>query len=295
MEQQPAQNLEQLKALVVAISQGESSVSLGRKAYETLARLIEQPEQVALSNITSLAAYCEVNASTLTRLAKSLGYKGFNEFQEVFRASLTAETPQYFYSQQADRLADQGALFNFQQIMQESMQNLQQLERQLDADEVAAIAALLAEAEHVRLYAERQFYSLTNFLSYGLSLIRPQVQHLDAKSGLVESLVGLGEDDVLIVASCKPYTRHVVEVAQAVRALGVKVVAITDFRSSPLASCADYAVFIPDNSSFIVNSMAAHVVFAEGLINTVAKRLGGKARESLQANETLFQQLKVNM
>jgi len=290
--------LDELKALVVLIGQGSADLRLGAKAYDTLARLVDKPEQTAVSSISELAGRCQVNASTLTRLAKKLGYAGFNEFQSLFRSSVT-EQEQHFYSQHVERLfGDEGngdLLENFHKIVVESMKNQNKFLRQLDPQVVREVVRLLAHAPQVRLYAERQLYALTSFLGYGLGLIRDQVVQLESRNGMAGPLSTLGDRDVLVVASCHPYTRNVVETARVVRGRGVKVVAITDYLSSPLAACADYSFYIPHESSYLINSMAAYIVFVEGLINSVAKELGEAAVKILQANELLYQQLNTEL
>lgn len=292
----PPQTLDQLTELLMAISQGSATVRLGPKAHDVLARLVAQPERVAVSTISELANLMEVNASTLTRLAKSLGYNGFNDFQAVFRQPL-AEGGADFYSQQADKLlraqADSAELDSFQRIVNESMQNLQQCLRQLDGQQLGNAARLLAEAPRVRVYAERQFFSLAGFLRYGLGMIRPGVVQLQPDRGLVDGLVDLTSEDVLVVASCTPYTRKVVELTETVKSMGVQVIALTDYHASPLVAQADISFFIPHNSSYIVNSMAAHIVFAEGLINSVAGVLGEDARRTLRANEAMIRKLNI--
>src|SRR5690242_18474327 len=81
-------SVKELQALAVQIGRDEAGVSPHGKSHTVLAKLVEQPEEVAVRSITELAASLGVNASTLTRLAKRLGYEGFVDFQKVFRDSL---------------------------------------------------------------------------------------------------------------------------------------------------------------------------------------------------------------
>lgn len=288
-------SLVELKACVLAISRGEGDISLGVKALDVLSRLVVEPDKVALSTISELASCYGVNASTLTRLAKSLGFKGFNEFQALFRQSI-ARSSEHFYSQQAGtllRTASSQHLDNFDVLMVESVKNMQQLMSQLEAEDMALITRLLAHQRRVCVYAQRQFHSLACFLSYGLGLIRPQVQLISSE--MVDGLVDLSDKDVVLVASCEPYTRGVVELAGVLQKKGVKVIAITDYLSSPLVEVADTSIFVSHKSSFIINSMSAHIFLAEGLINNVAIELGIEAIKSLQASEALYDQLNINL
>ncbi|KAA3622091.1 MAG: RpiR family transcriptional regulator, partial [Proteobacteria bacterium] len=102
MEAAPA-TLEELKLLVRDVHTGTSSVTLGPRAFQTLARLVDEPQLAAVSTITDLAKRLGVNASTLTRLSKRLGYGGFNDMQGVFRRHVAGSENNY-YIRQVDRL-----------------------------------------------------------------------------------------------------------------------------------------------------------------------------------------------
>lgn len=294
--------LDELRELVARIQRGELDYSLGTKAMVVLAELVRQPEQVATRSITELATNVDVNASTLTRVAKRLGYMGFVDFQAVFRQEVV-RGQQHFYSEQAQRLLgaeshrrEQPELATFFQLAQESAANIDGFLRQLSAGELRKVATLLARAPHVRLHGVRQFYALTSFLAYGLSLIRPDVSLLDeSRMGVAESLACLQRGDVLVVASCAPYTRSVADVAAAAAAHGVTVIALTDTHASPLVRHADHSFFIPHASSFFSNSMGAYVVFCEGLLNLIATTLGKKALMALGEREQLIAEMGIEV
>lgn len=301
-------SLEALRARVVCISRGEASVSLGAKALNVLARLVERPEEVAMGSITKVAAALEVHPSTLSRLARALGYDAYVDFQRVFRDSLTAgQRP--FYSQQGHRLlggdrasdengegSESDCLGVVVQIAHESVANVDALLSQLSAAELSAAAALLARARRVRVYGVRQIHAVASLLSYSLGLIRADVSLFDAPGqGIAETLAHMRAGDVLLACTVAPYSRRVVEVARAASAAGIAVVAITDSRASPLAVNARHAFFIPHRSSFISNSIGAYVVFCEGLVNLVARALGDKAVRALERQESFIDALNIEL
>lgn len=293
--------LEQLRDRVVAIKRGDTTVTLGAKALAVLGRLVERPEIVAVNTITELAQWLDVNASTLSRLARSLGYSGFAEFQRIFRDEMTS-TGSRFYSDQAVRLLDEKApsatpdsyLNAVVQLSQESVRNIEGCLAQLDVTELRRVATAIAKARQVRVYGVRQLYTVVNLLVYGLSLIRPDVSLLGSPGqGVAENLAHMRKGDVLIVSSVAPYSRSVAETAQLAQRYGITVVAITDYRTSPLVASADMAFFVPHQSSFISNSLGAYIVFCESLINLVAKELGSKALRSLERQEQFIADLRV--
>jgi len=287
-----ATTVDELRALVVAIGRGGASVSLGGKALAVLARLVEQPRDVALSTITELGERMGVNPSTLTRLATRLGFAGFADFQAVFREHARQGGP-HFYTQQAHRLLEDASADSprtargvVAKLAQESIRNVGAFLDQLDEAELGKAARLLARAPHVRILGLRQIHSIASFLTYGLGMLRAEVSLADGPGlGVAESLAQMSRGDALIVCSVAPYTRMVADVARAAAEAGVHVIAITDTRASPLAPPARHAFFIPHESSFISNSMGAYVVFCEGLINLVARELGDKALQALARRE----------
>src|SRR3546814_2241550 len=83
--------------------------------------------------------------------------------------------------------------------------------------------------------SDLQYHAFASFLTYGLGMLRSDVALLDASQlGAAEALAQLDEGDVVVVASCAPYTRSIAEIAEAAAACGLAVVAVTDTRASPL-------------------------------------------------------------
>ncbi|MGY3240159.1 MULTISPECIES: SIS domain-containing protein [unclassified Bradyrhizobium] len=297
---EPPRTIEDLRALALSVGRDEAGFSLGAKAHDVFAKLVEAPEQSAVRSISELAEQFGINPSTLTRLAKRLGFEGFSDFQAVFRKAI-ADDQQYFYSRQAGRLmaapsAGTTEVEAFTQLARETAANVDGFLGQLDRAALQGATRLLATAPRVRVHGVRQFHSLASFLTYCLGMVRSDVALLDApRLGVAEALSQLDPDDVVIVASCAPYTRSVAEVARVAALNGQTVIAITDSRSSPLVPPAAHAFFIPHASSFYSNSMGAYVVFCEALLNLVARELGDKALNSLAGRERLIAEMNIEV
>ena len=297
---EPPRSIEDLRALALSIGRDEAGFSLGSKAHDVFAKLVEAPEQSAVRSISELANQFGINPSTLTRLAKRLGFDGFSDFQAVFREAI-ANDQQYFYSRQAGRLLATRLIDNeevevFERLARETTANVDGFLGQLDGVSLKGAAKLLASARRVRIHGVRQFHSLASFLTYCLGMVRSDVALLDApRLGVAEALSQLEKGDVVVVASCAPYTRSVAEVARIAAANGQTVIAITDSRSSPLVPPAKHAFFIPHASSFYSNSMGAYVVFCEAMLNLVARELGDKALNSLAGRERLIAEMNIEV
>lgn len=293
------QTVDGLRQLIIDVGRGKSDISMGAKALQVLAALVENPNYIALHSISEVAREVGVNASTLTRLAGRLGFSGYSEFQSLFKKNLTSAPP--FYSEQGKRLlrTQRGSKLGpgdevLKAITTDSISNIEAMLDAVDQKSVLQAAARIAKARRVVVYGLRQFHAIASYLVYGLNLIRPDVSLLDANAmGVAEGLSQLDPQDILIVASVAPYTRLVAEVAKNAHDNRIDVVALSDSLASPLVAHAKHAFLIPHTGSYVSNSLAAYLVFCEALVNLVAKDLGAAGLKSLKQREKLIEQLNI--
>ncbi|MFZ1470534.1 MAG: MurR/RpiR family transcriptional regulator [Paracoccaceae bacterium] len=291
----PPDTLAQLRALMLAIARGESAISLGPKARDALGRILDLTGSPALLSITALAEVLGVNPSTLTRLAHSLGYTGFPAFQKVLLSASMAMAGD-FYSRQAQAALASGSNTTSRaaQLCRENQANIDRFVEQFDAKAFDTAVDLIMSAPRVAVYGIRQFHALAAFLVYGLRMIRSDVMLLDANSlGLAEGLALLTPKDAFISASCAPYSRQVIEMAEVAQGLGLSTVAITDRTSSPLVGSSRAAILVNHDSSFISNSIGAFMVAAECLINACATAQPDQTRKALIERDRMIKALKI--
>ncbi len=291
----PPDSFDALRTLAVAIARGEAQVSLGAKARTALAQLLELSGHPALLSITTLAEHLGVNPSTLTRLAHALGYQGFPALQRVLLSS-SMMTPGTFYARQAEGALGAGSSTRaaVSRLCRENQANIDRFVDHLDEAAFERAVEMIMAAPRVAVHGIRQFHALASFLTYGLRMIRADVMLLDGNNlGIAEGLATLGPQDLLISASCAPYSAQVVEVASAAHDLGVPTLAITDLSSSPLVPASRVAVLVGHQSSFISNSIGAFMVAAECLINACAAHRPDATRAALQARAETIRRLKI--
>lgn len=305
-------DLQALHQLSLEIQSKQSPIYLGEKSLAAFSSLLMHPENTALLSITELANQLQISASTLTRLVKRLGFTGFADFQQLFKNTLSSHS---FYSTQATKLIhpviadpavevdpavrvdlvhDNPSYQRLAQLATENIQNIQQFMQSLSCTQLVAAAQAIAHAKRVRIHGMRQYSALSQFLNYGLGLIRTDVAQLDNYSqGMAEGLAQLEAGDVLISASVFPYTRDVVSVSKQAVTAGLTLITLSDHSLSPLSKIAHHAFLIPCHSSFYSNSISAYFVFAEGLLNQVAWELGDDAIHALARREHFISALDI--
>lgn len=292
----PPANIEELRTLLIDITKGDAQHRLGSKARNAFGKILDIQDSTDLLSITTLSKRIATNPSTITRLAKALGYSGFGPFQKALLAT-RLQQPGSFYLKQAQSViskADQPIKQNAVQLCHENQANIDHFVETFDAESFEKAVKLIAEARRVTIFGIRQFHSLAAFLTYGLRLIRSDVTILDANGlGVAEELGAMEKDDVCIVASVAPYSSQVVLAAQVAHEQGLNVVAITDLASSPLITNAQTAILAPHQSSFISNSITSFFAAAECIINAVAASNSGQTEQALIARQDLIKRLNI--
>lgn len=294
---EPPDNLQDLRALALMIARGETGVSLGAKARTALSRILDMVGDPALLSITSLAERLEVNPSTLTRLATSLGYSGFPALQRVL-LSASLSIPGEFYSRQARAALEGGSSPHARvaQLCRENQANIDRFVESFDEARFEAMAATIMAAPRVVVHGIRQFHSVASFVVYGLRMIRSDVALLDANGlGIAEGLALLGEGGLLISTSCAPYSTQVVEVAAEARRMGIDAIAITDYTDSPLAQNSRAALLVGHETSFLSNSIGAFIVAVECLINACAAASPETSRRALRERDRMIERLGIEI
>ncbi|SHL13223.1 transcriptional regulator, RpiR family [Halomonas caseinilytica] len=292
------ETLGDLERLLADIEDGEGSVRLGKRSRHVLTALVTAPQQAAVSSISELAERLSVSPSTLSRLAQRLGFDGFAGLQGVFRRNVTEGKS--FYSDQVSRLLDgdgnDGSHARLSRLGRQESANIGDMVAEIDEVSFVEAAGLLAEARRVRVHGMRQFASLASFMAYGLGMLRPDVAPLDAaRHGVADALAQLGEGDVLVVASCFPYTPSVLTTAEVAARQGIRVIALTDSTASPLAKVARYSFPVPNHSLFFSNSMCAFMLLVEGLLSEAANQLGETGLTALKRRERLIGELDASL
>ncbi len=295
----PPRSLDQLRSLVAQIHANKAPTKLGGRALRALESIVDAPGQMAMSSISEVAAAAGVNASTLTRLSKRLGYRGFNEFQDVFRHHLSGR--RHFYSERARDLLkapagqDQAEAI-LARIAHDEALNIAATTEHIDSRTMNAAAAQLINARRVRTFGARQMYAVAYFLSYGMGMLRSDVAMLaPSEHGIALGLAQLDVDDVVVVVSCAPYTRVSIETARTAAAQGMRVIALTDAHSSPLAEVAAVTFVCETGGSFFGNSTAALFVVAEALLTVIAEQMGARSLQQLRRREALINEMGVDL
>ncbi|HWK64653.1 MAG TPA: MurR/RpiR family transcriptional regulator [Rhizobiaceae bacterium] len=255
------------------------------KQLQAAARyILDHPREVALLSMREQARRGDVQPATMTRLAKHLGFAGYEDVRQLYADFLRGDggdfAPRVDAQAQNQRLKGDPALAA--EILRAVDSHISALADPPGLAGLVEAARLIEQARRVYCLGLRSSYPVAWHLHYMLSLAGGNPAMLESVGGIgPDALSSATGEDVAVAVSVLPYTRQTVEIADYARSLGVKLVAITDSPVAPLAQLAAVTIVVATESPSFLHTMAPAFTVAEILGALVAGHGGDAAREAI--------------
>ena len=239
---------------------------------------LDNPDELALETVTTVARRAEVQPSSMVRFAQAMGFDGYSTMQQVFRSNLKASTPSYRDRIQALRdersapFEDPNAVIS--DFVDEGVAALELLRETVSREQLSRAVDVLAEAEEIYLLAQGRSFPVTFYLSYALGRLERRCYLLDGVGGLVRQQANLVTSrDAVVAVSFHPYSPTVVDIVNERSERGVPIVAITDSSLSPLALESRVSFEIKNSHSRPFRSLVAPMCLAQSLVVSLGHRM----------------------
>lgn len=249
--------------------------------------MMENPEEVGLSSMRSVAGTAGVKPATITRLTKTLGFDDYEQLREPFRQRLRTRTPHY-----VDKLQDvqkrgvSGEQTFFEEFRAQEVANV---ERSLSTENLSLLeqaAETLQRNRRVYVLGLRGAYAPAFLFHYAYQLFQDNSQLLDTAAGIfADQLRGIGPKDGLLVISFPPYTQLTIDAVGYAAEAGTQIVAVTDSLVSPVASAATHTIVTQNRSTSFYHSFTASLSVVHALITMLVMKSGGDAVQIIEEAE----------
>jgi len=250
------------------------------KTYQRIAEYLTQnPNDVAVQSVNSIASNCGIHASSFVRFAQSLGYSGFKDLQALYQARLSTAAPGFEARKKAlegelSLRQDQSELGFLRNLVIRDIASLQDLLDKISGEDMARAAEMIEKAETVYLIGQLRAEPVVTLLRYILTMLGRPCVLLDTSGGLATHMArNMKDTDVLIAVSFRFYATEVVNVVEEVSKAGVPIVAISDSTLSPLMKPSAVLFAVPEHDYTFSRSLAAPMCLAQALMVAVAARV----------------------
>lgn len=277
--------------LLAAIQENMHTFSKGQRKIANF--ILESYDKAAFMTASRLGRQVGVSESTVVRFAFELGYGGYPDMQrslqKMIRSRLTAVQRIEVTN---DRLEDQDLL---SMVLQSDIEKIRQTLEEIDRDSFDRTVDAIVSARKIYMIGVRSAASLASFLYFYFNLIFDNVVLVSANtaSEIFESLLRVGEGDVVIGISFPRYSSRTVQAMSFARDRGAATVAITDSESSPLAGISSYTLMARSDMASFVDSLVAPLSLVNALLVAVSRRKNEDLERTFRTLENIWEEYGV--
>lgn len=246
--------------------------------------LLDNPNDIAVSSMRQVADDADVKPNTLVRLARAVGFDGYDALRrpfqdEVTRTGSSFESKARWLRSLAER-GRHGALLS--KMAAASMANVEQVFAGTDATALRAVADTILAARRTAVLGVGTAQPLAQNFCYVGGMVAPNLVAIPTNGGLpIDDVARLAPGDVLVSMTFAPYRGEIVEATRMAAERGATIVAVTDSRSSPIARVADHAFVVPTETPQYFSSVIGAAALLETLLAFIAAETPADAASAI--------------
>ena len=277
--------------ILTAIQEGMKTFSKGQK--KIAGYILDSYDKAAFMTASRLGKVVGVSESTVVRFAAELGYDGYPDMQRSLQKMIRNRlTSVQRIEVTNDRIGDQDLL---SMVLQSDMEKIRLTLEELDRSSFDHAVDAIVSARKIYIIGVRSSAAIATFLSFYLNLIFDNVVTVPAStaSEVFESLMRVGEGDVVLGVSFPRYSSRTVQAMHFARDRGATTVAITDSEVSPLAAGAHYTLKARSDMASFVDSLVAPLSLVNALLVAVSRKKNDDLANTFQTLEQIWEEYGV--
>ena len=277
--------------ILTVIQENMGGFSKGQRKIANF--ILESYDKAAFMTASRLGKKVGVSESTVVRFASELGYDGYPDMQRSLQKMIRNRlTTVQRIEVTNDRLGDQDLL---SMVLQSDIEKIRMTLEELDRDSFEQVVDAIVSARKIYIIGVRSSAAIASFLHFYFNLIFDNVVLVSANtaSEIFESLLRVGEEDVVIGVSFPRYSSRTVQAMSFARDRGATTVAITDGEASPLAPISRYNLIARSDMASFVDSLVAPLSLVNALLVAVSQRKNEDVARTFQSLEDIWDEYGV--
>jgi DNA-binding MurR/RpiR family transcriptional regulator len=230
--------------------------------------VLDNPGEVAVTSMRSIADAAGVKPNTLVRMARAVGFSGYDEFRAPFRQYAAGGTLSFPDRAKFLQTLSQGGSHNslLADMAGAALVNVETLFASVDADELRAAADLIDAARRANVLGVGTARTLAENFAYVASMAVDNVAAIPVIGLAIDDVAKMDERDVLVAMTFSPYRSEIVDAVRLASERSVPVIAVTDSLASPIVPTATHAFIVPNDSPLPFSSNIAATALLETMI-----------------------------
>lgn len=243
--------------------------SLTPETRKAAAYVLENPNDVGVSSIREIAAAAKVKPNTFVRMARNVGFEGYDDFREPFREEIRKGRATFpdraRWLQSLSKGGEHGGLFA--SMAASAIENIESTFAETDAGRIKAAADAIVAARNTYVLGVGINHTLARSFAYLADMALENVEAIPRDGSLAIDDIGrAGCDDVLVAMTFKPYRTDVVDAVTCAKEQGVTIIGISDSPASPLVAGNEHGFVVQTDSPQFFTSTVATGALLETLM-----------------------------
>lgn len=271
----------------------ESMAGFSKGQRRIAAYILESYDKAAFLTASKLGKKVNVSESTVVRFAAELGFDGYPDMQRSLQKMIRNRlTSVQRIEVTNDRIGDQDLV---SMVLQSDVDKIRMTLEELDRSSFDGAVDAIVGARKIYLIGVRSAAALTTFLHFYLNLIFDNVVLVTANTGseLFESLLRVGEEDVVLGISFPRYSSRTVQAMSFARDRGATTIAITDSEASPLSAASKYTLTARSDMASFVDSLVAPLSLVNALLVAVSRKKNDDLATTFRTLEDIWEEYGV--
>ena len=255
--------------------------------------ILESYDKAAFMTASRLGKRVGVSESTVVRFAAELGYDGYPDMQKSLQKMIRNRlTSVQRIEVTNDRIGNQDLV---SMVLQSDMEKIRLTLEELDREVFNKVVEAIIAARKIYIIGVRSSSAIASFLFFYFNLIFDNVVLVSANtaSEVFESLLRVGEGDVVIGVSFPRYSSRTVQAMSFARDRGAETVAITDSEASPLAPICTYTLKARSDMASFGDSLVAPLSLVNALLVAVSRKKNDDVASTFQTLERIWEEYGV--
>ena len=250
----------------------EELTDLTPEAQKAATYVLENPQDVGVSTVREIAKAAKVNPNTFVRMARQVGFEGYDDFRDPFRDAIRAggtDFPDRARWLQEIRKSDaMGDLYA--DSVRDMLRNIEDTFAGITAEQLKAAALDIWNSRNVFVLGVGVHNANARNFTYLASTGMVQFHSIPrAGSTAIDDLAWADKRDVMVAITCKPYRTEVVDAVEIAKSQGIKLVCLSDSLASPIQRAADHPFTVSVDTPQFFPSSVSIIALLETLLSFV--------------------------
>lgn len=246
--------------------------SLTPETRKAATYVLENPNDIGVSSIREIARAANVKPNTLVRMARQVGFEGYEDFREPFREEIRRGAVSFpdraRWLQSIRAHGELGGLYA--DMVGAMIRNIEETFAGIDAERLRVASEAIWDARQVFTLGVGVNNANARNFTYLASTGMVQFHAIPRPgSTAADDLAWADQRDIVIAITCKPYRSEVIEGLAIARDQGLTIIGISDSPASPVITGADHGFVVAADTPQFFPSSVSTIALLETLLSFV--------------------------